>query len=47
MAERPEDTPYPSERARQLAITKRLVIVIGILGGIVFGLVLRRYLGWM
>lgn len=47
MAERPGENPYCSDRARQLAITKRLVISIGVLGGIVFGLVLRRYFGWV
>ncbi len=46
MAERPEHNPYASETARQWAITKRLVIVIGLLAGAVFALLLRRYMGW-
>jgi hypothetical protein len=32
MAERPEDNPYGTDTGRQRAITKRLVIVIGLLG---------------
>jgi hypothetical protein len=46
MAERPEHSPYPSEKARQGAIAKRLVVVIGLLAGAVFALLLRRYMGW-
>jgi hypothetical protein len=46
MAERPDHNPYPSERARQSAITKRLVVIIGLLAGAVFALFLRRYMGW-
>jgi hypothetical protein len=46
VAELPEHKPYASEKARQFAITKRLVIVIGILGGAVVALILRRYFGW-
>ncbi len=45
MTERPEENPYPTEAARQSANTKRLVIIIGILGGAVVALVLRRYSG--
>jgi hypothetical protein len=45
MVKRPEDDPYPSEEARQRAITARLVIVIGLLAGAVFALLLRRYMG--
>ena len=45
MAERPEHNPYGSERTRQRAITKRLVIAIAILAGVVLALLLRRYLG--
>jgi hypothetical protein len=45
MAERPEPNPYASETARQRAITKRLVIVIGLLAGAVVALLVRRYMG--
>ena len=46
MAGRPEHNPYLSETARQRAIKKRPVIVVGLLTGAVFGLVLRRHMGW-
>jgi hypothetical protein len=46
MPERPEHNSYATEAARQQAITKRLVIVIGLLAGAVFALLLRRYLSW-
>jgi len=46
VAERPKHNPYASERARQSAITKRLVVIVAFLGGIVGALLLRRYMGW-
>jgi hypothetical protein len=46
MAERPEHNPYSSEMARQGAITKRLVVVIGLLASVLGALLVRRYMGW-
>ena len=46
MGDRPEHDPYPIETRRQMPITKRLVIVIGLLAGAVLALLLRRYMGW-
>ena len=43
MRERPEDKPYPAERARQRALTKRLVAVIGLLLAIILGVLVARY----
>jgi hypothetical protein len=43
MAERP-DPPYPSERARQRAITVRLLVVAAALAGLVVGLLVKRFL---
>ena len=45
MVEPPTRDPFALESARQRAITKRLVIVIGLLAGAVFALLLRRYMG--
>jgi hypothetical protein len=45
MTQRPDPDLYPSEEARQWGRTKVLIIVIAILGGVVIGLLLRRYLG--
>ena len=45
MAERPDHDPYPSETARQGAITKRLVVIIAILTGAVVGLLVKLYTG--
>jgi hypothetical protein len=45
MRKRPGDKPYPAERARQRTLTKRLVSLIGLLLGVVFGLLLVRYWG--
>jgi hypothetical protein len=42
---RPEHDPYPSEAARQGAMTKRLVVVIAILAGAVVGLLVKTYVG--
>jgi hypothetical protein len=43
MAERP-DPPYPSEQARQGAITIRLVLAALALAGLVVGLLVKRFL---
>ena len=47
MRQRPDDKPYPAERARQRALTKRLVTVIGLLLGIILGVLAVRYWGRM
>jgi hypothetical protein len=46
MRERPDQKPYPTEKARQRALTKRLVIVIGVLLGAIAGLLIARSSGW-
>jgi hypothetical protein len=46
MSERPEHDPYPSEEARQRAITARLLIVIGVLAGVLCAALLRRSMGF-
>ena len=46
MAERPDHNPYPSEAARQRAITARLVIIIAVLTGVLTGLLMKGQLGW-
>jgi hypothetical protein len=46
MGEWPEHNPYPTEAARQRAITARLVLVIAVLGGMVAGLLAKGHLGW-
>jgi len=43
MAECPEHNPYPSEAARQRAITVRLVILIAVLADAVLGLLVKPY----
>jgi hypothetical protein len=45
MRERPDHKPYPAEKARQLALTKRLVIVIGVLLGVIAGVLIARFWG--
>jgi hypothetical protein len=46
MAEHPEHSRYPLERARQPAMTKHLVIVVVfLLAGALAGLLVRRYVG--
>jgi uncharacterized membrane-anchored protein YhcB (DUF1043 family) len=46
MRERPDKKPYPAEKARQRALTKRLVIVIGLLLGVIAGVLIARYWGY-
>ena len=46
MRERPGDKPYPTERARQRALTWRLITVIGLLLGVIVGVLLARRWGW-
>jgi hypothetical protein len=46
MRERPDEKPYPVEKARQRALTKRLVIVIGVLLGVIAGVFIARSSGW-
>jgi uncharacterized membrane protein YoaK (UPF0700 family) len=45
MRERPDEKPYPAEKARQRAMTKRLVIVIGLLLGAIVGVLIARSWG--
>jgi hypothetical protein len=42
MRERREEKPYPAEEASQRALTKRLVIVIGLLAGVIVGVLVAR-----
>ena len=42
MRERPDDKPYPTESARQRALTKRLITVIGVLLGLLIGVLVAR-----
>jgi hypothetical protein len=44
LTEREPHNPYPTEAARQRAKTVRLVILLGALAGVVFGLALAPYL---
>jgi hypothetical protein len=46
MRERPDQKPYPAEQARQRRLTKRLVIVIGFLLGVIAAVLIARYRGW-
>ncbi len=46
MRERPDEKPYPAEKARQWAVTKRLFIVIGVLLGAIAGVLIARFQGW-
>lgn len=45
MRERPDEKPYPAEKARQRALTKRLVVVIGLLLGAIVGVLIARSWG--
>ena len=45
MTERDPHNPYPSEAAGQRAKTVRLVILLAALAGVVFGLLIKRWLG--
>ncbi len=45
MHQRPDDKPYPAERARQRTLAMRLVIVIGFLLGVIVALLMLRYWG--
>ncbi len=45
MSNGPEHRPHTTETARQRAITRAQVNLIGLLAGAVLALVLRRYLG--
>ena len=46
MRHRPDEKPYPAERARQRALTKRLLTVIGLLLGLIVGVLAARYGRW-
>ena len=46
MRERPDEKPYPAEKARQRALTKRLVAVIGLLLAVIAGVLMARSWGW-
>ena len=45
MRERHDQKPDPAEKVRQRALTKRLVIVIGVLLGVIAGVVIARSWG--
>jgi hypothetical protein len=45
MREHPDDKPYATEAARQRALTKRLIIVIGLLLGVIVGVLVARFWG--